>query len=261
MDFNRKLKAMDIRDPWRWQNNSRFVYYSGAFKLRRRRASLAFFYCDYKDPQTHDPVTIFGALAKQLAVQNELCPQELERFYTAHIGLDGLERRAKPDELCELIRSLAMHLDESMIIVDGLDEISRDRSDVTRLLAELSKCLSIKVILSSRPEIDIRRRLSSFTPISIAACSADLQLYVASEIEKRISSGSLTISDPLLKEEIMRTLVERAEGMFRWVSFQMDYRIICRIRPSLRIRPPPDIRPGPRELKIAPLIIRPWSYN
>ncbi|PMD16833.1 hypothetical protein NA56DRAFT_752812 [Hyaloscypha hepaticicola] len=173
----------------------------------------AFFYCDYKDPQTHDPVTIFGALAKQLAVQNELCPQELERFYTAHIGLDGLERRAKPDELCELIRSLAMHLDESMIIVDGLDEISRDRSDVTRLLAELSKCLSIKVILSSRPEIDIRRRLSSFTPISIAACSADLQLYVASEIEKRISSGSLTISDPLLKEEIMRTLVERAEGM------------------------------------------------
>lgn len=106
-----------------------------------------------------------------------------------------------------------MHLDESMIVVDGLDEISRGRSNVTRLLAELSSCVSIKVILSSRPEIDIKRHLSSFAPISIAACSADLQLYVASEIEKRISNGSLTISDPILKEEIMRTLVERAEGM------------------------------------------------
>jgi hypothetical protein len=146
-------------------------------------------------------------------MKNELCLQELEKFYTAHIGLDGLERRATPDELCELIRSLAVHLDESMIVVDGLDEISSGRSDVTRLLAVLSSCVSIKVILSSRPEIDIKRHLSSFTPISIAACSADLQLYVASEIEKRISNGSLTISDPILKEEIMRTLVERAEGM------------------------------------------------
>jgi hypothetical protein len=127
--------------------------------------------------------------------------------------MDGLERGATPDEFCELIRSLAMNLDESMIVVDGLDEISRDRSDVTKLLAELSTCLSIKVIISSRPEIDIKRHLSSFTPISIAACSADLQLYVASEIEKRISNGSLTISDPMLKEEIMRTLVARAEGM------------------------------------------------
>lgn len=106
-----------------------------------------------------------------------------------------------------------MHNDESMIVVDGLDEISTGRSDVTRLLAVLSSCANIKVILSSRPEIDIKRHLSSFAPISIAACSADLQLYVASQVEKRISNGSLTISDPILKEEIMRALVERAEGM------------------------------------------------
>ena len=158
-------------------------------------------------------MTIFGALAKQLAVHDELCLQVLEKFYTAHIGIDGLERRATPDELCELIRSFAMHLDELMIVVDGLDEISRGRSDVTRFLAELTSCVSIKVILSSRPEIDIKRHLSSFDPISIAACSADLQLYVASEIENRLSNGCLTISDPILREEIMQTLVERAEGM------------------------------------------------
>lgn len=174
---------------------------------------MAFFYCDYKDPQTHDPIAIFGELAKQLAVQNEPCLQELEHFYIAHLGKDGLERSTTPAELCDLIQLLAAHFDESMIIVDGLDEISSGRSDVTRLLSELSNTRGIKLILSSRPEVDIKRHLALFTPISIAACSADLQLYVASEIEKRISNGRLTIGDPSLKEEIMQTLVGGAEGM------------------------------------------------
>ena len=174
---------------------------------------MAFFYCDYKDSQTHDPVTIFGELAKQLAVQNETCLQELERFYIAHLGKDGLEQSATPAELCSLIQLLAAHFDESMIIVDGLDEISSGRSDATRHLSELSNTRGIKMILSSRPEVDIKRYLALFTSISIAACSADLQLYVASEIEKRISNGRLTISDTSLKEKIMQTLVDGAEGM------------------------------------------------
>ena len=174
---------------------------------------MAFFYCDYKDPQTHDPVTIFGELAQQLAVQNETCLQELERFYIAHLGKDELERSATPAELYYLIKSLAAHFDESMIIVDGLDEISSGRSDVAKLLSELSNTRSIKMILSSRPEVNIKRHLTLFAPISIAACSADLQLYVASEIEKRISNGRLTIGDPILKEKIMQTLVGGAEGM------------------------------------------------
>lgn len=108
---------------------------------------------------------------------------------------------------------MAAHLDETMIVVDGLDEIANGRSDVTRLLSELSNCPGIKMILSSRPEVDIKRHLLAFNHISIAARSGDLQLYVASEIERRISNGKLTLGDPRLKEQIMQTLVDRADGM------------------------------------------------
>ena len=78
-----------------------------------------FFYCDNKGRQTHDPVTIFEGLAKQLAVQSEPHLHELERFYTAHVGKDGLEKSTNSDELCELIKSLVMHLDESIIVIVG----------------------------------------------------------------------------------------------------------------------------------------------
>ncbi|PMD22553.1 hypothetical protein NA56DRAFT_90480 [Hyaloscypha hepaticicola] len=47
----------------------------------------------------------------------------------------------------------------------------------------------------------------------------------------------------------------------RIFSVKDEYRIICFLRPPLRIRPPLDIRPGPSELKWDPLFIRPWSYN
>jgi hypothetical protein len=102
-----------------------------------------------------------------------------------------------------------------MIIVDGLDEIINDRADVTRLLRSINtEGGQIKTLFASRPEVDISYKLESFVQVSIAAMSSDLRLYVASEIERRTRERKLRIRDQTLKDYIMTTLVDSADGMY-----------------------------------------------
>jgi len=173
---------------------------------------LAFFYCDYKDHLTHNPLNILGALARQIVMQKEECFKDLAAYYNDHKRSDGSLKEGTGEDLRELISKLALHFKSTMIIVDGLDEISKNRTDVTQLLQELNKCSGkIKTLFASRPEVDIKCHLDDYVHISIAAMSSDLRLYVASEIDRR--KHKLRIKDPSLTEHIMKKLVDGADGM------------------------------------------------
>jgi hypothetical protein len=174
--------------------------------------ALAFFYCDYKDTSTHSPLNILGAIARQIAIQNEECFGDLAAYYNLHERSDGSLKDRTEEGLRDLISKLALHFKSTMIIVDGLDEISKDRTEVTQLLQELNKPSGrVKSAFASRPEVDIRCHLEDYVQISIAAMSSDLRLYVASEIERR--KHKLRITDPTLTEHIMEKLVDGADGM------------------------------------------------
>ena len=155
-------------------------------------------------------------------MQNESCFALLNEFFQTHFVKDCLPRQASAHELCDFIIKLTTCFGSTTIIIDGLDEISENRSDTTELLRSLSdRSKSIKILLSSRPEVDIGYHLQDFVPISIAARSSDLRLYVASEIEHRTKRNKLRIRDPNLIEHIMKTLVEGAEGMYVAISLTL----------------------------------------
>ncbi|KAF7864011.1 hypothetical protein EAF04_006976 [Stromatinia cepivora] len=107
---------------------------------------------------------------------------------------------------------------------DGDYECGHSRSNTVRLLTGLNatKDSNIKIILTSRPEPDIERHLEDFEKLSIAAHRNDLELYVHSELECRVREERLFIRDQNLREEIIRRLVDEAQGMFRWVTCQLD---------------------------------------
>ncbi|PMD27144.1 hypothetical protein NA56DRAFT_697312 [Hyaloscypha hepaticicola] len=198
---------------------------------------LAYFYCDYKDPKTHDPMVILGALVRQLALQNPRCLGAVEKFYSNHYRESGPTTgpSVAPEDFCLLIQSLSTFFDEVMIIIDALDECGNDRSKVVELLAILNADgFNIKTLFTSRLETDIEVHLQYYEKISIAATSSDLKLYVASEIESRSRKRLLRTRDPDLKKEIMDRLVDGAEGMFRWVACQLDY--LCELNTDKAIR-------------------------
>ncbi|KAM0153906.1 hypothetical protein ACHAQE_007445 [Botrytis cinerea] len=206
---------------------------------------VAKFYCDYKDTQTHDPRTILGALARQLILQHQDAFTQLESFCEKHHMTEITQGSATTDDFCEFIVKLSGNFSTTSILVDGLDEIAEDRAEVTRLLKSLNNPSgTIKTLLASRNEIDIRNVLANYPSVSIAAKSGDLRLYVHSEIEKRTKMGKLRIRDHNLKDHIAKVLTEGADGMFRWVACQMDYLCECstdRDRREALHKLPPDL--------------------
>jgi len=137
----------------------------------------------------------------------------LEEFYEVHNPKEHPPKEVTAIELCELLKNMASHFKNTMILIDGLDEIETNRIETLEMLRDLASTGNLKTIFASRDEVDIRNCLAQHTNISIAAQSGDLRLYVAAEIEIRTARHQLTIRDPELKEHIMKTLITGAEGM------------------------------------------------
>jgi hypothetical protein len=180
----------------------------------RNQLGMAFFFCDYKKPETQTASTILGSLVKQFALQDERCLLDLESFYETHNPKGKPPQEITDTELCAVLRAMALHFKNCMILIDGLDEIESKRAEILELLLSLTSAGNIKTLFASRDEVDIRSSLSEYASISIAARSGDLRLYVAAEIETRTTRNQLRIQDPKLKEHIMKTLITGAEGMY-----------------------------------------------
>ena len=184
-------------------------------KCRSHSVAAAYFYCDYKDVKTHDPANILGSLAKQLILQSERCFKDSEAFHEAHHSGKQVSTSYSPEELRDLILQMSSFFNQTMIVVDGLDECGKDTTTVVELLSSLSKSemSSVQTLLLSRDEIEIRETLTDYTPLSIAADKGDLQLYVAAEIGTRMKSRRLYINNKSIREHIMDRLVNGANGM------------------------------------------------
>ncbi|TGO09358.1 hypothetical protein BTUL_0168g00050 [Botrytis tulipae] len=167
---------------------------------------LAFFYCDYKDTRTQDPLNILGSLVKQLVLADRRGFAELEPCWVNYCPDEdiGISNPISAEHLCELLRDISRYFDNVHLVVDALDECGDGRLDLVRLLTELNatKDSNIKIILASRPEPDIERCLVDFIKLSIAAHRNDLELYVHSKIECRLREDQNFIWNQELIEEI-----------------------------------------------------------
>ena len=149
-------------------------------------------------------------------MQDKRCFAKLTKFTQEHSNNDGTLRNYTPKELCDLIREISTYFQTTMIVVDGLDEITNDhRAEVLSLLTSLNTPKgSIKTLFASRKEIDIAIELQDYVQMFFAARSSDLRLYIACEIERSTIQKELRIRDPSLKYQIMQTFVDGAEGMY-----------------------------------------------
>ncbi|CAG8958729.1 hypothetical protein HYFRA_00011572 [Hymenoscyphus fraxineus] len=185
---------------------------------------FAYFYCDYKDPNTHQPNFILGSLIKQFVLQKAEVMQISMEFYEKHRQLAG--RYGSPDleSLLKQLHKVMEVFSTATVVIDGLDEIAGDRWDTIDLIQRIrQKDSRTRTLYASRKETDIETCLTEYQKVSIAAQSSDLALYVASEVDKRTRKRQLSIKDPDLKETILNRLVNGAEGMFRWVACQIDH--------------------------------------
>lgn len=200
------------------------VLASSVIEEALRKASpstaVAFLYCDYKNADSQELSNVLGSLAQQFAKQDEQSFANLRDFYEKHNPEHQVDYKYDPEALLDLVRAVTSVFDCAMIIVDGLDECGKNTPLVVDSLIALNddEDATVKMILLSRDEIDIRERLQNFVKLSIAANTSDLKLYVGAEIDLRTRKKRLRIKDESLKEHILERLVNGAKGMYVWFS-------------------------------------------
>ncbi|KAM6523954.1 hypothetical protein FSOLCH5_004563 [Fusarium solani] len=175
----------------------------------------AFFFCDYKDPSTLNMTNILGTIASQLARQKEEASAILCEYYDELNPPRGLPGTPDSDELRARISRMSEHFEQTIIVIDGLDECGDETEDVVDMIREVADYSErVSMALFSRDHFNIRIRLDQdYEIIHIAAQTEDIRLFVGAELERRIKTRRLQLNDMSMKSEIVEILVNRAEGM------------------------------------------------
>ncbi|KAM7191730.1 Ankyrin repeat-containing domain protein [Naviculisporaceae sp. PSN 640] len=216
-----------------------------ALRFSSDSTGVAFFFCEYKNQQSHQALNILQTMASQLALQNRAAYSVLEEYHKELEPLEGLGNNLSLRKMMDVLQHMASCFEKVYVIIDGLDECGDNAVEVASTLVSTAEeqQSAISLAFLSRDEYHIREVLQdSFTRLDIAARKEDVRLYVATEITSRMQQGKLRLRNMALKDEILHALVDGNGGMFRWVTCQLDY--LCELprdkdrRQALKTLPP-----------------------
>src|SRR6266849_2775184 len=157
-------------------------------------ASLAFFYCDFRDDQKKDLRGLLSSLLVQLGGQSDSYTDILFKFYSEHANGS---RHPSDNELARCLTNLLKLPGHApvYVVVDALDECSNTsavqspRAKVLNLIEELIKSQfpNMRICVTSRPETDIKNVLDTLTFRSVSlhdegGQKGDIEDYIKSII-------------------------------------------------------------------------------
>jgi NACHT domain len=184
-------------------------------------ASLAFFYCDFREDQKKDLRGLLSSLLVQLGHQSDSYSDILFKFYSEH---DEGKRHPSDNELARCLTDL-LKLPGSApvyVIVDALDEcpntaVRSPRAKVLNLIKELIKSPlpNLRMCVTSRPETDIKDVLDTLTFRSVSlhdegGQKGDIEEYIKSVIYGHAKNRRWKAEHKRLVSDV---LTAKADGM------------------------------------------------
>jgi hypothetical protein len=184
-------------------------------------ASLAFFYCDFRDNRKKCLRGLLSALLVQLCGHSDAFYDILSDFYSAN---DRGYRKASDSELLQCLKNILELPKRPLvyIIIDALNEcpITADapsRNEVLSLVEELvaSRFPNLRICVTSRPEADIAPVLDLLEFRSIVTHGEpghiqDIAEYIKFVVNTDHEMRKWRTSD---KELVINVLTEKANGM------------------------------------------------
>ena len=188
------------------------------------RASMGYFYFDFRDANKQNLHDVVGSLLTQLSARSHPRCDILSRLYSAH---DRGTKQPSDDVLIQCLKTMLTLPDQGPIylLMDALDEcpntsgIPTPRERVLLLVRELVELNipNLHICVTSRLEIDIRDILH---PLPSRQVSLHDQSGQKKDIEEYVRSVIYSDSEPIMKrwrtedkELVIETLSERANGM------------------------------------------------
>lgn len=215
---------------------------------------LGYFYYDASTIESLTPETFFGAILKQFCSELPELPTEVVDSYKRATNRSGTPKQPSLSELKFLLRTFLERQNSAVIVIDGIDE-SPDYAVVCDFLTSVvqSGQYPLRVFVSSRPEVDLRRRFKQFQQIPVPefALEEDIGVYIKMRIA---TDPRLRRMSEKMKQYVELTLRTDSHGMsvtpyasqsaldklrltysrFRWVQCQLDE--IARLRTDAALK-------------------------
>ena len=185
-------------------------------------ASLAFFYCDFRDDAKKNLRGLLSSLLVQFCQSSDTYTAILSNFYSEH---DNGSRQPSDNALIGCLNWILKDPGQApvYIIIDALDEcpntfgIPTPREKVLKFVEELVdlKLTNLNICITSRPEADITISLDSlpFNQISLHTESGQMQDivdYINFFVHTDIKMKRWRTAD---KELVVEVLTNKVDGM------------------------------------------------
>jgi len=185
-------------------------------------ASLAFFYCDFREDQKKDLRGLLSSLLVQLGHQSDSYCDVLSKLYLEHIKGS---RQPSDEALVECLKEVLNLPGQApvYIIMDALDEcpitssLPSPRDTVLMFVEELigSQLPNLRICVTSRPEADIKAVLDPLTFRFISLhdeCGQreDIENYIKSVVNTDRMMRRWNAAD---KQLVIEVLTNKAHGM------------------------------------------------
>ena len=182
------------------------------YKERHQLAACHF--CDFTISDSRNPHRILQSLASQMCDNIEGFRDKLTEVFRREHSRDSL-----PDAYRVLLNEPLHAFDRHkpvLIVVDALDESKTEsKSDFLELISEefLELPSWVKILISSRPELQVRKKLEHFNPVEILPDDChhirDLKHY----FQQRL---------PNLSKGTVNSLISKCEGSFLYAYYLVD---------------------------------------
>ncbi|KAH9931798.1 uncharacterized protein B0H18DRAFT_67400 [Fomitopsis serialis] len=202
----------------------------GILKFEEPDEALAFHFCDFSDAVTTDPVEVLRALLAQLIQSGGV--GRLSKI--PELVAQMKERKLPPASVHDLDLLLKATADgrKIIIVLDALDECPNPSKKtlldcLSRLV--LHETAHIRLLLSSRKHEDIANALRGCLSICLEDIQEsrhhlrDMELYIDDALRTRDRLSDLPLHE---KVRVKDSLLNGADGMFRWIDCQFD--MLCR---------------------------------
>ena len=125
-------------------------------------------------------------------------------------------RRPPLDELMTLLEAETKTYSRVFIVVDALDECFPEeaRNDLLEKLRSLTNIPSAKLMVTSRHIPSIESAICADVELEIIALDSDIEALVKARISKNKMVERLITRRPSIKEKVIGTVVEKAQGMY-----------------------------------------------
>ena len=185
---------------------------------------MAYFYCNRSEESRREAVEVLRSFVKQLATRHskDLVHGKVLSIYKQKRSTGFASKKLGFQEAEQLIHELIRTVQPVTFILDALDEChEKERTiliDFFNRLVESFPHTQVKILVSSRRNIDIKRQLEKEANVGIEAThiQKDIAMYVTAQItkeaERRNKQGMEPISDSLVRT-VVYTLLRKSQGM------------------------------------------------